>query len=125
MTRCMGYSDRFQYHEGGIGLGLGPRLLLYQTCIHQCWSHGMSWVYSTGGIGSDLIGSSTCTLYHSIYLSTTCLHCTIHYSAAMAGLPGVVVMDRNDLTSPEIRRKVEGFMAGRKADVIMRLVYRC
>jgi len=44
---------------------------------------------------------------------------------AMAGLPGVVVMDRSDLTSPEVCRNVEGFMAGRKADVIMRLGCHC
>ena len=42
------------------------------------------------------------------------------FSAAMVGLPGVVVMDRSDLTSPEIHKKVEEFMAGRKADIIMR-----
>ena len=38
----------------------------------------------------------------------------------MVGLPGVVVMDRSDLTSPEVHKKVKEFMAGRKADVITR-----
>jgi len=51
--------------------------------------------------------------------------CCCPNSAAMAGLPGVVVVDRSDLTSPEVRRNVEGFMAGRKADVIMRLGCHC
>ena len=39
---------------------------------------------------------------------------------AMVELPGVVVMAKSDITSPHVHQRISHFMAGRKADVIMR-----
>ena len=38
----------------------------------------------------------------------------------MAELPGVVVMAKCDITSPLVHQRICQFMAGRKADVVMR-----
>ncbi len=45
--------------------------------------------------------------------------------AAMSELPGVVVMDRSDLTEPQVQDKVRELLAGRRADVILRLEPMC
>ena len=41
--------------------------------------------------------------------------------AAMVGLPGVVVMEKCDLTRDQTHHKVIDVLGGKKADVVMRL----
>lgn len=42
------------------------------------------------------------------------------FPVEMADLPGVVVMNRSDLTAPEVQGRIKEMLSHRKADVVMR-----